>query len=92
MLSKCVFYRPEHRANCWTPEVEFWKSFECKDEINQTDRVQKVDEKKVFICLVIMFTSIAMVIKMLNKACFDPDKWPHFLSTIWTLSRAYSRK
>ena len=47
-VSKCVYYRPEHRANRGPLKMDFNKP---------TDRAQKVIKKNVFICLVIMFTS-----------------------------------
>ena len=69
MLSKWVFYRTEHRANGGHlklnfegPGIQRWNK--------PTDRDQKVDEKNVFICLVIMFTSRVIVIKMSNNGSF----------------------
>ena len=57
-VSKCVYYRPEHRANRGPLKMDFNKP---------TDRAQRVDKKNVFICLVIMFTSRVMVIKISNN-------------------------
>ena len=69
MLSKWVFYRTEHRANGGHlklnfegPGIQRWNK--------PTDRDQKVDKKNVFICLVIMFTSRVIVIKMSNNGSF----------------------
>ena len=65
MLSKCVYYRPEHRGNGWPLKglgMQRWNK--------PMDRAQKVGEKNVFICLIIMFTSRVMVIKMSNHGSF----------------------
>ena len=69
MLSKCVFYRPEHRANEGPLKLNF-ESFGMQRWNKPIDRVQRVDEKNVFICLVIMFTSRVLVIKMSNNGSF----------------------
>ena len=61
MLSKCVFYRPEHRANGRPLKLNF-EGFGMHRWNKTTYRAQRVDEKNVFICLVIMFTSRVMVI------------------------------
>ena len=68
-VSKCVYYRPEHRANGRPLKMDF----EClgTQRWNKpTDGAQRVDKKNVFICLVIMFTSRVMVIKISNNGSF----------------------
>ena len=47
LASKCVFYRPEHNANRGHLKLNFEGILECKDEINQRTRAQRVDEKMV---------------------------------------------
>ena len=56
MLRKCVYYGPEGLG--------------MQRRNKPRDRVQRVDEKSVLICLVIMFTSRLMVIKMSNDGSF----------------------
>ena len=65
---KCVFYRPEHNAKRGSDEVNF-EGLEMQKWIIPTDRVQRVDDKNVIICLV-MFTYGVMVIKMSKMAYF----------------------
>ena len=49
LASKCVFYRPEHNANGEHLKLNFEGILECKDEINQRTRAQRVDEKMILI-------------------------------------------
>ena len=65
MLSECVFYRPEHRANSGPQKLNF-EGLGMHRLNKAMDRAQRIDEK-LFICLVIMFTSGGMVIKMSNN-------------------------
>ena len=69
MLSKYVYYRPEHRANGEPLKLNF-EGLGKQRWSKPTDRAQRVDEKNVFICLVIMFTSWLIVIKMSNNGSF----------------------
>ena len=73
MLSKCVYYRPEHRANGEPLKLHF-DGLGMQRWSKPTDRAQRVDEKNVFICLVIIRV---MVIKMSNNSSFS-----YFLLTI----------
>ena len=69
-LSKCVFYRPEHKAYGWPLKFNF-EDLGMQRWNKPTDRAQRVDEKRnVFICLVTMFTSRVMFIKMSNNGSF----------------------
>ena len=69
MLSKCVYYGPEHRANGGPLKLDF-EGLGMQRWNKLTDRVQRVDEKNVFIFLVIMFTSRVIVTKMSNHCSF----------------------
>ena len=69
MLCKCEFNRPEHRANGGPLKLNF-RGIRMQRWNKSTDRAQRVDEKNVFICLVIMFTSRLTVIKMSNDGSF----------------------
>ena len=62
LACKCVFYRPDHNTNGGPHENELW-SWNAKMKYPM-NKAQKVDEKNGVICLVIMFTSRAMVIKL----------------------------
>ena len=68
-VSKCVYYRPEHRANGGPLKLDF-EDLEMQRWNKPRDRAQRVHQKNVFICLVIMFTSRVMVIKMSNNGSF----------------------
>ena len=50
MLSKCVYSRPEHRANGEPLKLYFY-GLGMQRWGKPTDRAQRVDEKNVFICL-----------------------------------------
>ena len=76
ILSKCVFYRPKHRTNGVPLKLTF-EGLRIQRWNKSTDSAQRVDEKNVFICLVFMFTSKAMAIKMSNDGSFS-----YFLLTI----------
>ena len=69
MLSKCVYYRPEHRENGGPLKLDL-EGLGMQRWNKLTDRAQRVDEENVFISLVIMFTSRVMVIKMSNHGSF----------------------
>ena len=69
MSSKCVYYRPEHRANGWPLKLDF-EGLGMQRWNKPTDLAQRVNEKNVFICLVIMFNFRVMVIKMSNYGSF----------------------
>ena len=76
MLSKCVYYRSEHRANGGPLKLDF-EGLGMQRWNKPMDRAQRVDEKNVLICLVIMFTSTVMVLKMSNNGSS-----PYFLLMI----------
>ena len=61
MLSKFVYYRPEHRANGGPLKQDF-EGLGMERCYKLTDRAQRVDKKNLFFSLVIMFTSRVMVI------------------------------
>ena len=44
MLSECIFYRPEHRANGRHLKLNF-EGLEMQGWATSTDRAQRVDEK-----------------------------------------------
>ena len=69
MLSKFVYYRPEHRENAGSLKLDF-EGFGMQKWNKLTDRAQRVDEKNMLISLVIMFTSRLIVIKMPNHGSF----------------------
>ena len=75
MLSKCAFDRPNHVANAGSLKLNFG-GLGMQKWNKPTDRIQRVNDKNVFICLVIMFTSTVMVIKMSNH-----DSFLYFLLT-----------
>ena len=60
LASKCVFYRPEHNANGGHLKLNFEGILECKDEINQRTRTQRVDEK---------------MIPFVELSCLLPELW-----------------
>ena len=60
LASKCVFYRPEHNANGGHLKLNFEGILECKDEINQRTRAQRVDEK---------------MIPIVELSCLLPELW-----------------
>ena len=62
MLSKCVFCRPEHTANGGPLKLNF-EGLGIERWNIPTDRAQRVGEKYMFICLVIMFTPRVIFIK-----------------------------
>ena len=68
-LSKFVYYRPEHGANGGPLKLDF-EGLGTQKWNKPMDRAQKVDEKNVLICLVIIFISRVMVIKMSNNDSF----------------------
>ena len=47
LASKCVYYRPEHTANRRYLKLNFEGLVECKDEINQWKKAQRLDKKQV---------------------------------------------
>ena len=53
MLSKCVYYRPEHRENGGPQKLDF-EGLGMQRWNKLTDKAQRVAEKNVFISLVIM--------------------------------------
>ena len=69
MLSNCIYYRPEYRANGGPLKLDF-EGLGMQRLNKPTDRAQRVDEKNMLICLVTMFTSRVMVIKMSNNGLF----------------------
>ena len=69
MLSKCACYKPDHRANCGSLKLNF-EGLGMQRWNEPTDKAKRVDEKNVFICLVIMFTSRVMVIKISSNGSF----------------------
>ena len=62
MLSKCIFYRPEHTSNRGPWKLNF-EGYGIERWNIPTDRALRVGEKNMFICLVVMFTPRVMVIK-----------------------------
>ena len=60
LASKCVFYRPEHNATGEHLKLNFEGILECKDEINQRTRAQRVDEK---------------MIPIVELSCLLPELW-----------------
>ena len=68
LACNCVFYRPENRKG--NPMVLTFKVFEMQKWNKPTHRGQKVGEKNMVMCLVIMFTTRVMVIKMSKIAQF----------------------
>ena len=69
LASKCVFYSPEHNAKGDHMKLNF-EGPEMQKLNIPTDKTQRVDQKNGVICLVIMFTSGVMVIKMSKMAHF----------------------
>ena len=69
MLSKFVYYRPQHTANGGSLKLDL-KGLGIQRWNRPMDRAQRVNEKNVFICLIIMFPSRVMVIKMSNNVSF----------------------
>ena len=69
LLSKLVFYRTDNRTNGGHLKLNF-EGLGIQRWNKPTDRAQKVDEKNVFVCLVIMFTSRVIAIKMSNNGSF----------------------
>ena len=67
---KFVFYRPEHKTKV-DPMVLNFEGLQIEKLNIPTDKYKSVDEKNGVICLVIIFTSGNMVIKM--------SKIDHFL-------------
>ena len=65
---KRVFYRPEHDAKCRPHEITFWRFWNTW--------------KKWVICLVVMFTSRVMVIKMSQFFVYSADDSKR-LVTVW---------
>ena len=67
LLNSEIFYRPE-----WTKggshDNEFWLLSNTK--MNITNRVENMDEKNGVICLVSMFISWVMVLKLSRKGIF----------------------
>ena len=66
---KRVFYIPEQNAEGELHETQF-KGLEIHKVNIRPDRAQIGDEKNEIICLVIMFTSKDIVIKISNIATF----------------------
>ena len=67
---KQVFYKPKHnvkREDCM--ELNF-KGLEIQKWNIPTERAQRLDEKNVALCLVVMFTPRVMVVKMSKLAYF----------------------
>ena len=69
LASKCLFYRPEHSANEGPLKLNF-EGLGMERLNKPMGSTQRVDGKNWFICLVIMFTSRAMVIKMSKMSLF----------------------
>ena len=63
-----MFYRPNEKRG--PNEIKFWKSWKAGLTFYRADRAQGLDEKIRVICLVIIFTSRVIVIKMLKMAHF----------------------
>ena len=55
LASKCEFYRPEHNANGGHLKLNFAGLLECKDEINQQTKAQRVDKR---ICQFVELSSL----------------------------------
>ena len=67
LACKWAFYRPGYIANGDTYKVEFWRSWNTKMKL---DGAERVNDKKGVICLVIMFTSRATIIRMSKMSHF----------------------
>ena len=65
----CLFYSPGLNAKGDYMKLNF-EGFEMRKWNIPTDTAQRVDQKNVVICLIIMFTSGVMVIKMSKMAHF----------------------
>ena len=74
LASKCVFYRPEHSVNEGPLKLNF-EGLGMERLNKPMGSAQRVDEKKWFICLVIMFSSRVMVIKMSKMSLFCIFCW-----------------
>ena len=69
-----VFHSPKHNAKGRPHRIEF-EVLEMQKWNITTIRVQRVDEKREVICLVIMLTPKVMVVKMLKMAHFCTFCW-----------------
>ena len=69
-----VFYRPE-----WTEVINLkmnLKYFQIQKWMLEADRAEKVDEKNVVICVVFIFSSWVMILKLSKKCIFSILCWP----------------
>ena len=69
-----VFYRPE-----WTEVINLkmnLKYFQIQKWMLEADRAEKVDEKSVVICVVFIFPSWVMILKLSKKCIFSILCWP----------------
>ena len=94
----CVFYRPRHTAWRDPKELNF-EGLDIQKRNIPTDSAQRVDEKNGVICLVVMFASRVMAIKMSKMAhlLFSADDskklvtvWARYLSVTKTAYRVLS--
>ena len=69
MLSKWVFYKPEHRADGEPLKLNF-EGLGIQRWNKPRDRAQRVGDKSAFTFFVFMFTSRVMVIKISNNGSF----------------------
>ena len=75
MLRKCVYYRLKHGEN-GGPLKLYFDGLGMRKWNKPMDRLQTADKKNVFICLVIMFISRVMFIRMSNNDSFFIFCWP----------------
>ena len=69
-----VFYRPE-----WTEVINLkmnLKYFQIQKWMLEADRAEKIDEKNVVICVVFIFPSWVMILKLSKKCIFSILCWP----------------
>ena len=74
---KCVFNGLEYNPNGEPIGIKFWSSWNAEIKYISTDRAQRADAKNETICLVIMFTSKVIVIKMSKMSHFCFFCWLH---------------
>ena len=70
LACKCVFYRPKHNAREDSMQLNF-EGLQMQKWNIPTDRAQRAYEKNGIICLVMVFTSRLMVIKMIKNSSFS---------------------
>ena len=70
LACKCVFYRPKHNARKDSMQLNF-EGLQMQKWNIPTDRAQRAYEKNGIICLVMVFTSRLMVIKMIKNSSFS---------------------